>query len=323
VASSAVAARSFALAGGVSVLVCTRNRSQSLVRTVRSLLATEAADYEVIVVDQSEPSAASGLADLISDSRLRHVPTTSRGKGAALNEGLRLARSAIVVCTDDDCEAEPGWAARMTRALEGQPTAAVAFCNVTAAPCDWECGYVPTYVRTTSRLIRTLIGTCGGHGMGAGMAVRREIILAIGGFDETVGPGGRFPSGDDWDIEHRVLLNGWHVYEAADISIVHYGFRTWAEGRAHVYRDWFAIGGVCAKPVRVGNLSAAVMALWYLATYGAWPMLWDALRLKRPRGFARFVGFAAGFARGIRTRVDRKTLLFRKLEHTGSVAPNP
>jgi glycosyltransferase involved in cell wall biosynthesis len=295
----------------VSVLVCTRDRSQSLVRTVRSLLATDASDYEVIVVDQSEPSAGPSLADLICDPRLRHMTTTSRGKGAALNQGLRLARGAIVVCTDDDCEAEPDWAARMTRTLEDQPTAAIVFCNVTAGPCDWARGYVPTHLRTTSTLMRTLIGTCAGHGMGAGMAVRRDVILAIGGFDESVGPGGRFPSGDDWDIEHRVLLNSWHVYETADISIVHHGFRTLAEGRAHVYRDWFAIGGVCAKPVRAGKISAVVVAAWYLAYYAAWPIVWDALRLKRPRGAARLLGFAAGFTRGMRTPVDGRTLLFR------------
>ena len=43
----------------------------------------------------------------------------------ALNEGLRLARGEIVVCTDDDCEADPGWAAAMARTLAEQPTAAI------------------------------------------------------------------------------------------------------------------------------------------------------------------------------------------------------
>jgi glycosyltransferase involved in cell wall biosynthesis len=296
----------------ISVLVCTRNRADSLLRTVQSLLATDLADYELIVIDQSDAGgSAPSLSELVRDSRLHYVPTASRGKGAALNEGLARARGDIVVCTDDDCEAPAGWAAAMTRTLEAQPTAGMLFCNVIAAPCDWTVGYTPGYERKRSVLVRSLIGTCAGHGMGAGMAVRRDAVLTMGGFDETVGPGGRFPSADDWDIEHRFLLKGWHVYETADLAVIHHGFRTLEEGRAHAYRDWFAIGGVCAKPLRAGFMSAAVVAIWYLAVYAVWPVFADMLQLRRPRGRSRIAGFLAGFARGIRMPVDRSTLLFR------------
>jgi glycosyltransferase involved in cell wall biosynthesis len=235
----------------------------------------------------------------------------SRGKGAALNEGLRRAHGDIVVCTDDDCEALPGWPIDMTRELEAQSTAAILFCNVTAPACDWTSGYIPTYTRKRSTLVRSLIGTCSGHGMGAGMAVRRRVVMDLGGFDETVGPGGRFPSGDDWDITHRVLIKGWHVYETAEVSILHHGFRTLQEGRAHTFRDWFAIGGVCAKPIRAGHPTAGIMALWYLGNYAIWPMCADVLSLRRPRGWSRIAGFVAGFAEGIRTGVDPDTLRFR------------
>jgi glycosyltransferase involved in cell wall biosynthesis len=298
--------------GPISVLVCSRNRADSLVRTVRSLLATDLVDYEVIVIDQSDADGSRpSLPQLVPDPRLQYVATSSRGKGAALNEGLRRARADIVVCTDDDCEVPPGWAAAMTRTLEAQATAGMLFCNVTAAPCDWTAGYTPGYERRHSVLVRSLIGTCGGHGMGAGMAVRRELVLKMGGFDEIVGPGGRFPSADDWDIEHRVLLNGWHVYETAEIAVVHHGFRTMDEGRQHAYRDWFAIGGVCAKPLRAGFVSAAVVAAWYFAVYAVWPVFVDVAHLRRPRGRSRIAGFIAGFAGGIRTPVERGTLLFR------------
>lgn len=295
----------------ISVLVCTRNRADSLLRTVRSLLATDLTDYELIVIDQSDAASAPPLPEVVRDPRLQYVLTASRGKGAALNEGLARARADIVVCTDDDCEVPAGWAAAMTRALEAQPTAGMMFCNVVAAPCDWTAGYTPGYERRESVLVRSLIGTCAGHGMGAGMAVRRDLVLKMGGFDVTVGPGGTFPSADDWDIEHRFLLKGWHVYESAELAVVHHGFRTLEEGRAHAYRDWFAIGGVCAKPLRAGFMSAGVVAVWYFATYAVWPVFGDVLRLRRPRGRSRIAGFVAGFVRGIGTPVDRATLLFR------------
>jgi hypothetical protein len=142
------------------------------------------------------------------------------------------------------------------------------------------------------------------------MALRREVILALGGFDELIGPGARIPSGDDWDITARALLAGWHVYEAADVSILHNGFRTFEEGRKHAQRDWIAIGAVCAKPLRAGRLSAVVVPLWEFSVHALWPPLSDLLLLRRPRGKARVAGFLLGFSDGLRTPVDPKTLLF-------------
>lgn len=296
----------------VSALVCTSNRPESLLRAVRSLLSAPQADLELIVIDQSSgPESQRALGDAIADPRLRYVPFQRRGKGAALNEGLRQARAGIVVCTDDDCEVGPDWIGAMAKTLIVQPTAAVAFCSIVAPPCDWTIGYVPTYECRGNRLLRSLLDTCSGHGMGAGMALRRDVVLGWGGFDEQVGPGARFPSGDDWDIAHRALLKGWHVYETADLTVLHHGFRTLDQGRVHMHRDWLAIGGVCAKPIRAGYGSGVLLALWFFAVYGVWPPLRDVLRLRKPTGRSQISGFVEGFAKGIVTPVDRTTLLFQ------------
>jgi glycosyltransferase involved in cell wall biosynthesis len=293
------------------VLVCTSNRPDSLLRAVRSLLTTRDADFELIVIDQSNGlESQRALSDAIADPRLRYVRVQPQGKGAALNEGLRQARAEIVVCTDDDCEVPSGWISAMATTLVEQPTAAVAFCNIVAPPCDWTAGYIPTYERRENRLLRSLIDTCTGHGMGAGMALRRDVVQEWGGFDEQVGPGARFPSGDDWDIAHRALLKGWHVYETVDLRVLHHGFRTLEQGRGHMHRDWFGIGAVCAKPIRAGHSSGVLLALWVFAAYALWPPLHDVLRLRRPTGRSQIAGFIEGFVKGILTPVDRRTLLF-------------
>ena len=103
----------------VSALVCTRNRPQAIARVVASLLATRDEPLELIVVDQSEGTETErALSPFRGDSRFRYYRSQSRGKGAALNEGIRVANAPIVVCTDDDCEASPGWISGMARALE-------------------------------------------------------------------------------------------------------------------------------------------------------------------------------------------------------------
>lgn len=297
--------------GIVTALVCTRDRPESLVRAVRSLLASHDVQFELVVVDQSDDlKSAQALAPFASDARLRYVRSASRGAGAALNEGLRLARGEILACTDDDCEALPDWLAGMVRILGEQPTAAIVFCNVTASPHDRRAGYVPAYQRHHSRLVRSIVATCAGHGLSAGMVLRREVVVALGGFDDALGPGAQFPAGDDWDITFRALRSGWHVYEAADVSIIHHGFRTFAEGRDHARRDWRGIGAVSAKMLRTAHFGGMTVALWEFSAHALWPPIADLLCFRRPRRLGRIVGFVEGLGQGLRTPMDRKTLLF-------------
>lgn len=296
----------------VSALVCTRDRPGSLLRTVRSLLGSDEAHFELLVIDQSDgPESEQALGPFRFDPRLRYVRSRARGKGAALNEGLRLACGDIVAFTDDDCEAPPGWVAGMARALEEHPTAAIVFCTVKGGPHDGTSGYIPAFEPRGDRLLRTLVASRGRLGLGAGMAVRRAAVVALGGFDETFGPGARFGSGDDWDLSHRVLLSGWHIYETARLTILHHGFRTFAEGSQHARRDWVAIGALCAKPIRAGHWGGVVVPVWYFSVLAVWPPLWDLLRLRRPSGRARIEGFILGFVQGMRTPVNPKTLVFR------------
>jgi GT2 family glycosyltransferase len=299
--------------GIVSALVCTRDRPGPLLRTVGSLLASDAAQFELIVIDQSDgPESERALAAFTSDLRLRYVRSLVRGKGAALNEGLRLTRGEIVACTDDDCEASPEWVAGMARTLEEQPTAAIVFCNVTAGPFDTTAGYIPTYERHRDRLLCSIGASREGLGLGAGMAVRREAVFALGGFDEAFGPGARFASGEEWDLSYRALLSGWHVYLTARLSILHHGFLTFAQGRRHTRRDWISAGAEGAKLLRAGRLDAVAVPFWFFSTYALWPPFADLLRLRRPRQLARMAGFAQGFVAGLCTPIDRKTLLYQR-----------
>jgi glycosyltransferase involved in cell wall biosynthesis len=278
---------------------------------VSSLLSGNDGEMELIVVDQSDDSATERALDgYRSDCRLRYFRSQGRGKGAALNEGIRAANGSIIICTDDDCEAPPAWIEGMACALESQPTAVVAFCSVVPVAHDVNAGYVPAYQLKKNRLLRSVSAICGGLGIGAGMALRRDFALSMGGLDESFGPGARFPSADEWDICMRALLSGAHVYETAELSILHDGFRTFAEGRQHARRDWIALGAVCAKPLRAGYLRAAVVPAWLFSTRAVLPPIVDLLHFRKPRGAGRIVAFVQGFAVGLGTRVDRATLRF-------------
>jgi hypothetical protein len=116
------------------------------------------------------------------------------------------------------------------------------------------------------------------------------------------------------DIAVRVLLRGWHVYDTGDRPVVHHGFRTMDQGRQHARRDWIGIGAACAKPLRAGYWEAVILPIWELSIHAVWPLMSCVLRLRRPGGVARIVGFLRGFVDGLATPVDPRYLVFAKQE---------
>jgi glycosyltransferase involved in cell wall biosynthesis len=295
---------------GISALICTRDRPEGLVRAAKSVLADPNV-AELFVIDQSTCDETRHKLRALSDRRVHWVKSERKGKGGALNEGLGLARGEVLACTDDDCVVPPGWASAMADGLQAHPRAAISFCSVIPVAYDPSRGYVPTYDAGRGRELRSLLETWKGHGLGAGMAVRRAAMLELGGFDEMVGPGAPFPSADDWDLSHRALLRGWSVLEIAGVAVTHDGFRTFAQGRAHALRDWLGIGAVCAKPVRAGYPLAILLPLWEFTAHALVPPFLDLLRLRRPRGLSRIGGFLRGFWQGLRTPVEPGSLKFR------------
>jgi glycosyltransferase involved in cell wall biosynthesis len=302
----------------VSVLICTQNRPEGLEVVLRSLLASTDVELEIIVVDQSDDEeSAEVVKRLGQNGDVRYHRSETVGLGAALGEGIELARSPYIVRTDDDCEAPPGWVAAMADALRQRPNVGVVFSNVEAAPFDPTTGYIPDCHQDHSHLVRSILATYRWRGLGSGMAFRREAAIQIGGFDCALGPGARFGSCEDWDLEVRLLARRWWAFYAADIEIVHHGYRSFAQGREHARRDWMGIGAMFGKLVRAGHLSALPLAAWELGVNAVLPPLTDLLHLRAPRGVGRIRAFGIGFASGIRMRVDRRTIRFVEPKQRG------
>jgi glycosyltransferase involved in cell wall biosynthesis len=296
----------------MTAVVCTRNRGAAVLGAVRSILASQAHEFELLVVDQStNDDTFNALRELSADPRLVYVRSRDRGLGRAHNLALRLARSEVMAITDDDCEVPPHWLAAFGDVFREHPNVAVAFCTVRAAPHDPTAGFIPAYQCRGTTIVSTVLGKLRARGIGAGIAVRRQMMLDLGGFDDLLGPGAPFPSCDDGDVAARALLGGYEVCETDRTFVIHYGFRTWAEGRDLAARDWVAIGAAFCKPLRAGYVSFAVVPLYELFVKALWPPINDLLHLRRPRGVKRGFHFINGFVRGLAAPMNRDTLTFQ------------
>lgn len=304
----------------ISAIVCTRNRGASAVDTVRSILASDHGSFELIVVDQStDDTTAEALRPFRSDPRFTYVPTTTKGLGRARNIGMRHARAPIVAFTDDDCTVPGDWLRVLEASFTRHPQVTVLFCNVLEGEHDASKGFIPAYKRTSPALVKSFWGKCRARGIGAGMGARRDPILAMGGFDETLGAGGLFPSAEDADIAVRAVAHGQWVYETNEVAVVHYGFRTWREARDLAARDWEGLGAAYVKPLKAGHAGALVVLLYELAVPCLLEPLAPVLRLRRPRGLGRMLYFIKGCARGLGHPIDRQQIAYKAPQP--SVAP--
>lgn len=296
----------------VSALICTRNRAESVVATIESVLANSYPDFEVILIDQSTDHATANASKRFRrDQRFRYVHSASLGKGRALNVGLAHANGQIVVMTDDDCTVPPNFIQVMAEVFDKSAQIAVAFCNVEPAPHNEQEGFIPSYMRQGDKLVRSMWGMVGAIAMGAGMALRRDAIMQMGGFDEYVGPGSVLRSGDDHDIAMRALAYHFWVYKTADVAVVHHGFRTWSQGEELTKRSWFGIGARNAKLLKCRYWSILPVTAYELIGMGIVQPLSEILRRKRLRGLRRLPYFCAGFLQGLRMPVDRRTLVYK------------
>ena len=108
---------------GISVILCTYNRCQSLTKALGSVaLSTlpESIDWEVLVVDNNSRDQT---LDVVEDfcrrypGRFRYLFEPRQGKSYALNTGIREARGDVLAFMDDDVIVDPTWLQNLTASL--------------------------------------------------------------------------------------------------------------------------------------------------------------------------------------------------------------
>ena len=286
----------------VSVIICTRDRGDALLPTVRSILADAPTDgaMDLLVVDQSDGDSVRQALAQVEDARLRYRRELSRGLSAARNAGIRATEGELIAFTDDDCVVEAGWLAALRAAFAAHPEAGLVFGAVIAADHDPTQGFLPCFEAREGLLTRRRMRAGAGHwGMGANMALRRSAVERIGAFDELLGAGARLRSAEDSDYVLRAVESGLGVHYASAASVTHYGFRPTREARRLLCDAARATGAVYAKHLRSGELFALKL-LSYDVSGRLRNVVWHVFHRRRVTGLNALRYELIGFVRGWR-----------------------
>jgi GT2 family glycosyltransferase len=244
----------------VSVVVVNWNAGPALAACLASLDDDAGRGAEVIVVDNAstDGSTASAVAGRPRVRVLELPANVGFARGA--NAGASAATGDPIVFLNPDAQVEAGAIVRLADALCASPGSGIAggglvdergrwqpgaarFGVVRHLVLDTTLGRLPARRRHDPYRVDWVYGTF--------MAVRREVLVALGGFDP-----GYFIYGEDLDLCHRAATRGWTTLHVPAARAVH-GRNVSATGRFGLGRDAAVVAGELRFFARRGRPGAA------------------------------------------------------------------
>ncbi len=266
----------------ISVLICTRNRADSLRQTLESLFCSgnlESPDWEVLVVESSTDHTDEVCLKFQQrfPQHFRFLTEKKLGKSNALNTAITAAKGDILAFTDDDVFCAPDY-------IQGIRTVFTLYApDATQGRVLLDCeGGWPEWLDRNYLALMADFRDCGdevidleGTLFGLNMVVRAEVFQKIGGFAPELGPGG-IGMWEDTEISLRMRRAGCRLIYAPQILVRHQlprerltkSFlrrRFFQQGRAAAYYEplpvsLFRFGLYLVKE----SISKEVAAIWHL-----------------------------------------------------------
>jgi len=274
-----------------AAIVATFDRPEFLADCLASVAGALGPGDELIVAEAGDSDARTAIAAL--DRAATHVPVAQAGKSRQLNAAIARATAPLLVFTDDDCRVDTAWVTSLAEPF-ADPEVGIAFGPVQGLT------HVPGGGEVESPPPGEAPFVTWAYAHGASFAVRREALLAIGGFDERLGPGAP-AHGEEHDVLLRLREHGWRAVIADTPAVTHLAWRGTDESTANALVYERGSGAFLGAALRRGPRRA-----WPLVKHrlGYQRQLLAASRTGPDRTFGRRAlrAFVGGLAYGVRLR---------------------
>lgn len=189
----------------VTVIIPTFNREKYIGETIQSVLDQTLNDFEIIIIDDGSTDGTKAVVCSFSDDRIHYIYQSNRGRSAARNHALNIARGRYITFLDSDDVYLPKKLQLQVDFLDTHPEFGMVY---TSAYCMDEAGDLlnDTYIATVSGQIYKDIAFYVPVTITLPtVMVRREVFDKTGGFDEKMD---RFEDTDMWRRIAREFLVG-------------------------------------------------------------------------------------------------------------------
>jgi len=281
----------------ISVVVPTKDRPDALDRCLSTLGPELGADDELVVVDSA--SSDPRVREVAEKRGASYLRMDVRGAARARNAGWRAARHDVIAFVDDDVVVGAGWADALRSAFRRHPDIGLLTGRVEAGNLD---GGYPASVEpwTDEKPFERWEGRR--RGISGNAACTRPVLERVGGFDEALGPGSSFRSGEDKDIFDRIIAAG--VEGLYDPSVLAYHDQ-WRSRTERLGLEWdygIAAGAYFAKVPRIDRRRTKVVAsdlIWRWCIKDLATCIRKRYKTGTLCAIIRSAGLFVGFVRGM------------------------
>jgi glycosyltransferase involved in cell wall biosynthesis len=194
----------------VSVVIPLYNAAEVIAETLRSVLAQSWTDREILVIDDGSTDGSADVVKSFGD-RVRYYAFENGGVAKARNRGIALARGRYIALMDHDDLWDKTKLGKQVRILDERPEVGMVITEI---------GHLDRAGKPTGEVAKAYNGADPFYGLfvkgyaptPSAAMIRKSILEAVGGFDESFSSAGM----DDHELWPRIAA----VTEIASISEV-------------------------------------------------------------------------------------------------------
>ncbi len=249
----------------ISVVICTRNRSKQLYDALSTFKRLSySGPWEMVIVDNSSTDGTYEVAlnfALDSGMNVRVIKENRVGLSCARNAGVNSTKGDIVAFTDDDCYPRKNYLSAIADVFQDP---SIDFCGGRVMLFDKNDRRVTIQEDKEIKLFGAGEFIPSGWIHGANMICRRNVLLKINGFDERLGAGTRFKSGEDTDLLRRLSFLGSKGRYSPEICVFHHHGRK-TDSEEILLRKGYdrGIAAVMVKGIVNPNTRSICLRNWY------------------------------------------------------------
>jgi glycosyltransferase involved in cell wall biosynthesis len=202
----------------VSIVIPVYNSRKTIEKCIESLLLLDHESFEIIIVDDGSTDGTPELCDQHAEIHL--IRLSRGGPSRARNVGIAAARGEFVAFTDGDCLVDAQWLKELEVPFADPRIAGTG--GDQKSPDDETqagrivqeflktIGFITGYIKTDAKLRETE------HNPSCNSMYRKQVLLDVGGFDESLWPG------EDVELDLKIVRKGHKLVYNPSAVVFHY-----------------------------------------------------------------------------------------------------
>ncbi len=197
----------------VSIIIPVHNGGMNFSRCLQSVFSTFPQPDEVIVVADGDTDGSFGMAQEFGAKTFRR--STPGGPAAARNLGANKAKGDILFFVDADVTISENAIEQVVTTFQNDPDLAAAFGSYDDEP--FQTNFLSQYKNLFHHYVHQISSEEASTFWGACGAIRREVFLAMDGFDESY----HRPSIEDIELGYRLSKSGHKIRLLKNLQVKH------------------------------------------------------------------------------------------------------